>query len=90
MRSFVVRGERLTGDPRGSQEDQLLGAWDRRVSGKHSIPRISPKGLDHEHGLFAWEGEQADAREGIASFLEKREPKWSMRPSRDLPSKLAE
>jgi enoyl-CoA hydratase/carnithine racemase len=39
-----------------------------------------------EHALFAWAGEQADAREGIASFLEKRAPAWSMRPSRDLPA----
>jgi enoyl-CoA hydratase/carnithine racemase len=43
-----------------------------------------------EHGLFAWAGSQADAREGVTSFLEKRPPKWSMRPSRDLPAELAE
>ncbi len=47
----------------------------------------SVSGMRHrEHGLFAWAGGQADAREGIASFLEKRAPEWSMRPSRDLPA----
>jgi enoyl-CoA hydratase/carnithine racemase len=30
-------------------------------------------------------GSLADAREGVESFLEKREPKWSLRPSRDTP-----
>ena len=30
-------------------------------------------------------GRSPDAREGVASFLEKREPRFSMRPSRDLP-----
>jgi enoyl-CoA hydratase/carnithine racemase len=30
-------------------------------------------------------GRQADAREGVSSFLEKRAPEWSMRPSQDLP-----
>ncbi|MGZ4692449.1 MAG: crotonase/enoyl-CoA hydratase family protein [Acidimicrobiales bacterium] len=30
-------------------------------------------------------GRAADAREGIASFLEKRPPTWTMAPSRDMP-----
>ena len=30
-------------------------------------------------------GQSADAREGVASFLEKRAPKFSARPSRDMP-----
>ena len=28
---------------------------------------------------------RADAREGVEAFLEKRDPRWSLRPSTDLP-----
>lgn len=41
-----------------------------------------------ENGLFAWLGNQPDAREGIASFIEKREPAWTMSARRDLPDEL--
>lgn len=30
-------------------------------------------------------GAMADAKEGVTSFLEKREPEWSLGPSKDLP-----
>ncbi len=45
--------------------------------------------MERENRLFAWTGAQPDAREGVQSFLEKRAPRWSLRPSRDLPQ-LAE
>jgi enoyl-CoA hydratase/carnithine racemase len=38
-----------------------------------------------EQRLFTWSGQQADAREGVDAFLEKRAARWSMRPSGDLP-----
>ena len=41
-----------------------------------------------ERQLFDWCGSQPDAREGVRAFLEKRQPQWSMRPSRDLPEVL--
>ncbi len=41
--------------------------------------------LEIEEPLFAWFGDQPDVREGITSFLERRPPRWSMRPSRDVP-----
>jgi enoyl-CoA hydratase/carnithine racemase len=41
--------------------------------------------MRRETPLFAWVGNQPDAKEGVLSFLEKRPPSWSLRPSRDLP-----
>jgi enoyl-CoA hydratase/carnithine racemase len=41
-----------------------------------------------ETALFGWTAGQPDAREGVRAFLEKRDPVWSMRPSRDLPAGL--
>jgi enoyl-CoA hydratase/carnithine racemase len=35
--------------------------------------------------LFAWTGRQADAREGVMAFLEKRSPAWKLSKGRDLP-----
>jgi enoyl-CoA hydratase/carnithine racemase len=43
---------------------------------------------DIESRLFWWTGTQADAREGVQSFLEKRPPQWTMKPSSDLPDFL--
>lgn len=37
------------------------------------------------HVYFAWTGTQPDAREGVMSFLEKREPSWSMKVPGDMP-----
>jgi enoyl-CoA hydratase/carnithine racemase len=38
-----------------------------------------------EDRLFAWCGNQVDAKEGVEAFLAKRGPRWSLSPSRDLP-----
>jgi enoyl-CoA hydratase/carnithine racemase len=43
---------------------------------------------EKEGELFAWAGNQADAREGIESFLEKRSPAWKMSVTTDLPEAL--
>ena len=37
---------------------------------------------------FWWAGRQADSREGVTAFLEKRKPEWKMKPSRDMPDFL--
>jgi len=34
---------------------------------------------------FVWAGKQPDAYEGVSAFVEKRKPKWKMKPSKDLP-----
>jgi enoyl-CoA hydratase/carnithine racemase len=43
----------------------------------------------HEDELFNWVGQQADAAEGVVSFLEKRPPVWKM-SSADRPDALPE
>jgi enoyl-CoA hydratase/carnithine racemase len=44
---------------------------------------------DEAHRLdtpaFYWSTQTPDAREGIRSFLEKRPPRWSMKPSSEVP-----
>jgi len=38
-----------------------------------------------EDPLFAWVGQQADAREGVVSFLEKRPARWKLSVAKDKP-----
>ncbi len=38
-----------------------------------------------ESWMFHWAGRQADAREGVESFLEKRQPKFNLSPTQDMP-----
>jgi enoyl-CoA hydratase/carnithine racemase len=52
---------------------KLLGA-DHPMEGH----QLDSRGMD-------WTGRSADAREGIASFLEKRAPRFPLTPSRDMP-----
>ena len=49
-----------------------------------------PDMLRREGPLFAWAGGQPDAREGVVSFLEKREPVWKLSAKRDKPEILTE
>src|SRR6266478_3104255 len=37
---------------------------------------------------FWWAGKQADSREGVTAFLEKRKPQWKMKPSKEMPDFL--
>ena len=53
---------------------------------RERIPALMAK----EGRLLGWLGTQADVKEGVMSFLEKRAPKFSMRVSREFPTSLAE
>jgi enoyl-CoA hydratase/carnithine racemase len=46
-----------------------------------SVPEMRKR----EDPLFAWSGRQADAREGVVSFLEKRAPAWTLSVNKDKP-----
>ena len=41
-----------------------------------------------EQQVFGWMGNQADAREGVTSFLEKRAPQWPLSKTKDYPPML--
>jgi enoyl-CoA hydratase/carnithine racemase len=55
--------------------------WDSAASTPAEMKR-------REDRLFAWIGEQPDAREGVQAFIEKRAPRWSMSVCGDLPDPL--
>jgi enoyl-CoA hydratase/carnithine racemase len=41
-----------------------------------------------EHQVFRWTGNQADAREGVTAFLDKRTPDWPLSKTKDYPPML--
>ncbi len=45
-----------------------------------------PDMMQREGDIFPWLREQPDAREGVVSFLEKRDPEWRMSVAKDLPA----
>jgi enoyl-CoA hydratase/carnithine racemase len=45
-------------------------------------PRVAER---REARVFAQLGRLADAREGVEAFLQKRDPRWSLKPSTDMP-----
>jgi enoyl-CoA hydratase/carnithine racemase len=44
--------------------------------------------LKRQSELFGWTGRQADAKEGVMAFIEKRAPEWKLSKTRDLPEQL--
>lgn len=44
--------------------------------------------LERQTRLFAWTGQQPDAKEGVMAFLERRDPQWTLSKSTDYPSDL--
>jgi enoyl-CoA hydratase/carnithine racemase len=47
-----------------------------------------PEMRKREDAMLAWTGNQADAREGVESFLQKRPPEWKLSVARDKPDLL--
>ena len=47
-----------------------------------------PQLMETEGKLINWLGDSVDVKEGVKAFFEKREPNWSMSPSRDIPEDL--
>jgi len=41
-----------------------------------------------QHRMFGWTGQQADAREGVMAFVEKRDPQWGLSKVGDYPEHL--
>ena len=52
------------------------------------LPKTVLQVRGREDRLFAWAGNQPDAREGVVSFLEKRPPDWKVSVANDLPDAL--
>ena len=55
---------------------EFLSEPDRRTAAKR------------QHRMFGWTGQQADAKEGVMAFLEKRDPDWKLSKSGDYPEDL--
>jgi len=99
-RTFAGREAQLLGLARALPTAEVLPAalaWAREVA-ENTSPvavaiskqllwqAIGPGAVKaREDRLFAWCGNQPDAREGVEAFLAKRAPNWTSRPSRDLP-----
>ena len=47
-----------------------------------------PAMVAREQPLFDWVSAQADSIEGVASFLDKREPRWTLSATADAPHHL--
>jgi enoyl-CoA hydratase/carnithine racemase len=68
----------------------LAIAATRRLLWRQLMDGDPRRGRALEDEIFHWSGKTPDAAEGVTSFLEKRSPTWTGRPSRDLPPKIGE
>jgi enoyl-CoA hydratase/carnithine racemase len=54
------------------------------------LARDWPQAAQMQREAFDWTGKQADAREGVMAFLERRAPKWSLSKTNDWPDVLSD
>jgi enoyl-CoA hydratase/carnithine racemase len=93
-------GELVADDRLLDRANELAGDFARSAPVSVSLIRqMLWRGLTFDHPMEAHRadsraisalGRMADAKEGVASFLEKRPPEWSLRPSRDIPDVFPE
>jgi enoyl-CoA hydratase/carnithine racemase len=94
--SRVVPHDRLLEEALGIARDiaahtaPVSVAVTKRLVWRQLLETDPVRAKEREDLLFHWIGKQPDAAEGVTSFLEKREPAWGMKKSRDLPPELAE
>jgi enoyl-CoA hydratase/carnithine racemase len=85
----VPASEVLTTARRWAKEYALAApvsvAISKRLIWHNLLPEIEAT-IKRENPLFAWVGKQADAREGIESFLQRRPPAWKLSTEQDLPA----
>lgn len=92
--SRVVPHERLLEEATGLARDIAANtapvsvAITKRLVWRQMLEPDPVRAKQNEDALFHWIGKQPDAAEGVNSFLEKREPRWSMSAARDLPPEL--
>lgn len=68
----------------------LAVAATRRLLWRQLMENDPRAGRALEDEIFHWAGKTSDAAEGVTSFLEKRAPRWTGKPSRDLPPQIGE
>ena len=49
-----------------------------------------PQLMETEGRLINWLGDTPDVKEGVSAFMQKRDPKWQMSPTNDIPEEFAE
>jgi enoyl-CoA hydratase/carnithine racemase len=60
-----------------------------RLAGALSLAGALPAlDISLSRKVFRWMGDQADAREGVTAFLEKRAPQWPLSKVKDYPPML--
>jgi enoyl-CoA hydratase/carnithine racemase len=66
----------------------VSAAITKRLVYRHLIEADREVVDQRESALFIWAMAQADAREGMTAFLEKRHPNWTMGKNSDFPHEL--